>query len=478
MANWIDRAILGLSPERGARRLAARARAQVLMNYDAASKGRRTHGWKAPSTDADTAAGRSRGQLRFLSRDMIRNRSLAARGQAVVTGNVVGTGIMPSIRAEAEADTTEAMDVIRDHLLTPAIDAHGVEALPGLQRQVMNAVFSDGEVLIRRRMRDLRHEPDLRLPFQVQVMEVDYLDETITSHGRNEVIEGIEYGPTGRAVAYHLHDIHPGDGQHLKGNRFTSRRVPAQQVLHVRRIDRPGQMRGVPWLAPVMMTIGELGDYQESQILKQKIASLLAFFVEAGDDGQVFDGATLEEVSPGAIVGLSTGQKVTPSEPPRVDGYPDFMREGVRVIATGLGLTYESFGDLTGVNFSSGRMGRMEMDRFIQVWQQQLIVGQMCQGIARWTLETWPLVRVSRRLPPPPAGLDWTPPRRPLIDPSKEIGAAIDEIDAGLTSLQRKQREMGYDPDVIARERAEDARRGEAPPRPTPQPDEEDDNGR
>jgi len=478
MANWIDRAILGISPERGARRLAARAKAQVLMNYDAASKGRRTHGWKAPSTDADTAAGRSRKQLRFLSRDMIRNRSLAARGQAVVTGNVVGTGVMPSIRAEAEADTTEAMDVIRDHLLTPAIDAYGVEALPGLQRQVMNAVFSDGEVLIRRRMRDLRYEPDLRLPFQVQIMEVDYLDETITSHGQNEVIEGIEYGPTGRAVAYHLYDIHPGDGLHLKGHRFTSRRVPAQQIIHVRRIDRPGQMRGVPWLAPVMMTIGELSDYQESQILKQKIASLLAFFVEAGDDGQVFDGAKLEEVSPGAIVGLSTGQKVTPSEPPRVDGYSDFMREGVRVIATGLGLTYESFGDLTGVNFSSGRMGRMEMDRFIQVWQQQLIIGQMCQGIARWTLDAWPLVRMSQNLPPVPSGLDWTPPRRPLIDPSKEIGAAIDEIDAGLTSRQRKQREMGYDPDVIARERAEDARRDGAPAQPTPQPNEEDDNGR
>ncbi|WP_370045488.1 MULTISPECIES: phage portal protein [Salipiger] len=478
MANWIDRAILGIAPERGARRLAARAKAQVLMNYDAASKGRRTHGWKAPSTDADTAAGRSRKQLRFLSRDMIRNRSLAARGQAVVTGNVVGTGIMPSIRAEADADTTEAMDVIRDHLLTPAIDAYGVEALPGLQRQVMNAVFSDGEVLIRRRMRDLRYEPDLRLPFQVQVMEVDFLDETITSHGQNEVIEGIEYGPTGRAVAYHLYNVHPGDGLHMKGNRFTSTRVPAQQIIHVRRIDRPGQMRGVPWLAPVMMTIGELSDYQEAQILKQKIASLLAFFVEAGADGQIYDGTKLEEVAPGAIVGLSEGQKVTPSEPPKVDGYSDFMREGVRVIATGLGLTYESFGDLTGVNFSSGRMGRMEMDRFIQVWQQQLVIGQMCHGISRWTLDAWPLVRLSRRLPPVPAGLDWTPPRRPLIDPSKEIGAAIDEIDAGLTSRQRKQREMGYDPDVIARERLEDERRGGAPARPTPQPNEDPDDGR
>jgi len=464
MANLIDRAILAVSPVRAARRLAARAKAQTLMNYDAASRGRRTYGWKAPGTDADTAAGRSRTRLRNLSRDMIRNRSLAARGQAVVTGNVVGTGIMPSVRAETPEAAQEAMEVIRDHLLTPALDAYGVEALPGLQRQVMNAVFSDGEVLMRRRMRDLRYEPDLRLPFQVQVMEADYLDESITSYGQNEVVEGIEYGPTGRAVAYHLYDMHPGDGLHLKGKRFTSTRVPAQQILHIRRIDRPGQMRGVPWLAPVMMTIGELSDYQESQILKQKIGSLLAFFVEAGDEGQIHNGSKLEEVAPGAIVGLSPGQKVTPSAPPKVDEYPEFMREGVRVIATGLGLTYESFGDLTGVNFSSGRMGRMEMDRFIQVWQQQLIIGQMCSGIARWTLESWRLVQMSQHLPPPPKGLDWTPPRRPLIDPSKEIGAAIDEIDAGLTSRQRKQREMGYDPDVIARERAEDAARDGAVP--------------
>lgn len=474
MANWIDRAILQISPERGARRLAARAKAGVLMNFDAAGKGRRTHGWKAPATDADTAAGRSRKQLRFLSRDFIRNRSLAARGQAVVTGNVVGTGIMPSVQAETPEAATEAMEVIRAHLLTSAIDAYGVEALPGLQRQVMNAVFSDGEVLIRRRMRDLRYEPGLTLPFQIQLMEADYLDETITSHGQNEVVEGVEYGPTGRAVAYHLYDVHPGDGMHLKGRRFASRRVPAEQIIHVRRIDRPGQMRGVPWLAPVMMTIGELSDYQEAQILKQKIASLLAFFVEAGDDGTVYDGAKIEEIAPGAIVGLGVGQKVTPSEPPKVDGYPDFMREGVRVIATGLGLTYESFGDLTGVNFSSGRMGRMEMDRFIQVWQQQLIIGQMCNGIARWTLDSWRLVQLSQRLPPPPKTLEWTPPRRPLIDPSKEIGAAVDEIEAGLTSRQRKQREMGYDPDVIARERAEDAARDGAAPAPQPEPGEQD----
>jgi lambda family phage portal protein len=442
------------------------------MNYDAASKGRRTYGWKAPGTAADSAAGANRARLRNLSRDMIRNRSLAARGQAVVTGNVVGTGIMPSVRMADGDDATAAMEVIRDHLLTPAIDVYGVNALPGIQTQIMNTVFADGEVLVRRRMRDLRFEPGLQLPFQVQVLEVDHLDETIFTNGQNEVIDGIEYGPTGKAVAYHLFDQHPGDNRRITSGRFTSTRVPAQQILHIRRLDRPGQMRGVPWLAPVMMTLGELSDYQEAQILKQRIAALLAFFVEAGEDGAVYDGKDLAEIGPGSVVGLQAGQKMVASQPPTVDGYPDFMREGIRTIATGLGLTYESFGDLTGVNFSSGRMGRMEMDRFIQVWQQQIIIGELCNGIAGWTLDTWPLVQISRGLPAAPKALEWTAPRRPLIDPSKEIGAAIEEIDAGLNSRQRKQREMGLDPDVIARERAEDAARDAVlPQRPGPRPE-------
>lgn len=457
------RFLMQVSPERAKRRIRARIEARALMNYDAASRGRRAHGWKTPSTDADSAAGASRSRLRFLSRDFVRNRPLAARARDVITGNVVGAGIMPAAKmSEQDEDrATEAKAILRGHLLTPNIDAYGVSYLPALQAQVMNAVFTDGEVLVRRRMRNLSFEPGLQLPFQIQIMEVDHLDETVTSHGGNEVIDGIEYGPTGKAVAYHLYDQHPGDMLGVFTGKLKSRRVPAQQILHIRRIDRPGQMRGVPWLAPVMMTLGEISDYQEAQILKQKIAALLAFFVEADEDGTPYEGKPLDSVSPGAIVGLKAGQKVVPSQPPVVDGYGDFMREAVRTIAVGLGLTYESFGDLSKVSFISGRMGRMDMDRAVQAWQQMLIIAQFCEGVGRWTLDGWRLVQLSRRLPPAPESIGWTAPGRPMLDP-KEIDMALAEIEGGLSSLQRKQRERGLDPDEIARERTEDANR-EAP---------------
>lgn len=462
--NLIDRFLMQVSPRRALDRVRSRAKAETLMNFDAATQGRRVHGWKAPGTDADTAAGASRSRLRNLSRDFVRNRPLAARARDVVTGNVVGAGILPSVEmAKADDGQKEAaMAVIRNHLMTAAIDAYGVSYLPALQRQVMNSVFTDGEVLVRRRLRNLAFDPGLDLPFQIQLLEADHLDETLTSHGQNEVIDGIEYGPTGKAVAYHLFDQHPGDMLGALHGRLKSRRVPASEILHIRKIDRAGQMRGVPWLAPVMLTLGEISDYQEAQILKQRVGALLAFFVEADEDGNVYDGAPLQEVSPGAVVGLKSGQKVTASEPPKVDGYAEFMREAVRTIAVGLGLTYESFGDLSNVSFISGRMGRMDMDRAVQGWQQVLIIAQFCEGVGRWTQEGWRLARAARDLPPVPAKIAWTAPGRPMLDP-KEIDMALAEIEGGLTSLQRKQRERGLDPDEIARERAEDSARVTVP---------------
>ena len=102
----IDNFLLAVAPERALRRIKARAAAAAVMNYDAASKGRRTHGWRAPGTSADAAAYGTRATLRQLSRDMIRNRALAVRGRDVIAGNVVGTGILPSVRAASDDDTS------------------------------------------------------------------------------------------------------------------------------------------------------------------------------------------------------------------------------------------------------------------------------------------------------------------------------------------------------------------------------------
>ena len=461
----LDRVITEFSPSRGVQRLRARQQAKVLMNYDAATKGRRAAGWKRTGTDADAAANGSREAIRNLARDFVRNRPYAARYVDVVATNVVGTGIQFSVRHD-DLDRAGQIDaVLRQHMGTTDIDARGECDLSQLQRIIIRGVVVDGEILARRRMRVGIFGRNLKLGFQIEVIEADHLDTAVVSWGQNVVIEGVEYGPTGAVEAYHLFDEHPGSSRLLKS--LQSKRVPWQDVIHVRRFDRAAQSRGVSWLAPMILPMGELSDYQEAQILKQRMAALVAGVITTqedavgGKDGGAAKG--LEDLEPGALVTAPPGSTVTFTNPPRVEAYAEFMREGLSSIAMAGGVTYESLsGNLSGVNFSSGRMGRMEMDRNVEAWQEMLMVAQFCRGVERWCREAWSLQPV---LPREVLALDWTAPRRALIDPGKEIDAAITEIDAGLQSRQGVIRLLGRNPDRVRAERIADAQKdAEAPP--------------
>jgi len=463
MANAIDRLILAIAPERGLARINARTRAHALMNYDAATYGARAPVQKAPATDADTASRFHRARLRQVARELVRNREFAARAQTVIAGHVVGAGIVPSIEAEDQAVKDSATLLVNRHLLSKSVDTFSAQSLLGLQGVVAKTVVIDGEIFVRRRWRTGAYRGDLPLPFQIELIEADQLDTARTSYGENEVVDGIEIGPTGAPVAYHFLKTHPGKGTSVfrRGSRETTR-VTADDVLHIRRPDRPGQLRGVSWFAPVALKLAELQDYQEAEIVKQKMAALLAGIISGGDGTSAKDGPGLAELAPGMMVRLGTDEDVTFTSPPTVTSYDPFMRAGLRAIAAGLGITYEAFtGDLTGINYTGFRAGRVEMDRNVETWQKRILIEQFCDGVSRWFSEAW-------RLDPRNETVEgwtliWTPPKKPMVDPTKEIPAAIKEIDAGLTSRQRKQRELGLDPDVVAAERVEDETRAGAP---------------
>lgn len=469
----LDRVLAAYAPGLALKRHVARQQLSLRMRYDAAQPSRRTAAWRAPASSADAAGYElgARARLRHLARDMVRNRPYAARGVSVITGNVVGGGIAYAstpLDADAGGETVaRAERVLAEFFGSTAIDAGEQHTLASMQRLVQSAVVTDGEVLVRRRWRPGVYGTGLPLPFQVEVIEADLLDPWRTSYGENEVIEGVEYGPTGRIEAYHLLREHPGSVLR-RAYRRDSVRISASEILHIARRDRPGQTRGVTWFAPVMMTLGELSDYQEAEIVKQKMAALLAGVIEnelpedpaaPTDPEAAAAAAGLGALEPGVLVDLPPGQKVNWTTPPRVDGYDPFTRRTLAAVAMGLGITYESLaGDLSNVNFSSARMGRIEMDRNIEEWQRLIMIGQFCTGVARWVAEAWPLRFQGERLP---VRLDWTAPRRPPIDP-REVTATIAEVNAGLTSLERAQRSLGRDPETIQEERLRDIVRARA----------------
>lgn len=448
------------------RRKETRGLVEAVAGYDGAARGHRTAGRRIGSTSADREIWTSLIRLRDVHRELVRNNAYAARAVQVIASNVVGTGITMSIAKASKTVKDRLGALIEDHLETTAIDFDGRHNLYGLQNLAVRTVVESGEALIVRYRRS--STCGLPLPFQVRVLEPDYLNHWIDAGrmvgkmpAQNWISQGIEYDPEGRRVAYHLYKEHPGSL--FAGFSMETVRVPAEDVIHLYRVDRPGQSRGIPWGAPVIMSIWDLGDYEDAELMRQKIAACFAVFwidnggrtTLASDDGAspTDTGLSTDMLEPGLQQRLPPGLDVKFATPPTTQGFEAYLRANIRKIAIGYGVPYEALaGDLSQVNFSSGRMGWLEFQRNIGQWQWSMLIPHMCAGIGRWFLDA-----AEFRVPgASKARLKHTEPRREMIDPTKEIPAARDAIRAGLSSRSEELRRMGYDPEKVDAEIAED----------------------
>lgn len=237
-----------------------------------------------------------------------------------------------------------------------------------------------------------------------------------------------------------------------------SRPVPADDIIHLYRLDRPGQVRGVPWVAPIMLRMADYGDAVDAQVMRYKIAACYAAFITSPFDSprgvveEDEDGQKLSKLAPGIIDRLAPGEEVEFGRPPPVEGYDEFANVTLREIAAGRGISYEMMtGDLRGVNFSSGKMGRVEAQRNIDVWQQMLLIPEMCDPMMAWFLEGAELVGMDVRA----VEVRHKPPGREMIDPPREGRAEREMIRSGQKNLFQVLRERGVDPTEHLEEYAE-----------------------
>lgn len=463
----MDSIFRAVAPARAVERDRARLLSEGLRRarsyYDGASLGRRAESWRYRPTDANAEGSIARKTLREVSRDLCRNNAWAARAKRVIAHNMVGTGIIPNwMTANPRLrDRIEALG--KAHLDTTAVDVLGRHNLYGLQSLVAATVVESGECLIRWRPR--RADDGLPLAFQLQVMEPDYLDALKDGPLPNGgwMVQGIQYDPIGRIEGYWLYDRHPGSAQvQTRESRF----IPANQVAHVFWTDRAEEGRGIPWFAPVIQRLRDLGDYADAQLMRQKVAACFAAFIT--DDGTNSDGITAagandtyssEALEPGMISHLRPGESVEFGNPPQVADYDAFVASMLHEIAAGLGISYEALtGDLARVNFSSARMGWLEFQRSIDAWRNHMLMPQFCARVAQWTLDA-AFMEIGRTFP---VQVGWTAPRREMISPAQEVPAIVTAIRAGLTSRSEEQRKLGFDPADLDAEIAEDARRADS----------------
>lgn len=454
---WFDRMASQVAPRWYLKRTRARLQTELaLRNYEGASVGRRTQGWRRVSTDATQASGPFLGRLRDVARDLVRNNGYAESAVSTIVDHVVGWGIVP----KPNPNNPAVRELWKRWAETTACDADGRHDFYGLQELALRTVIESGEVLIRRRLRFA--SDGLPIPMQLQVLEPDFLDtakDSLTlNNGGARIVQGVEFDALGRRVAYWLFPEHPGSAFATA----SSVRVPAANVLHVFRQLRPGQVRGVSWFAPVLLKFKDADELDDAELMKQKIAACLAVITSDADGsnaplGTTNNGETTPEIDslePGMILNVTPGRSIDVVQPPSVREYAEFAAITQRAIATGLGVTYEDLtGDYNDLPFSAARMSLLRHWARVERWRWKTIIPQLCDPVWAWFAETATIFGTNV------GTAEWSAPPLPIVDPVNEGLAFQRNVRAGMMSLSEALRERGYDPETVLEEMAEDNKR-------------------
>ena len=461
MIAFVQRALVALGLSRAPTGLPAPEK----RYYDSARPSRLTSDWYAPPTGANAEIWAALNTSRNRCRDLVRNNPHAARAIAAMVHNIVGTGITATCTATDPAIRKRVNDLFA--LWAEQMSVSDDLDLAGLQSLAVRSWLESGEVVLRRRWR--RPEDGLAVPCQVQVLEADFLnDQKNDAIGQTggRVIQGVEFDAIDRRTAYWLWTAHPGDiAFSSQVGAVQTQRIPAADVAHVFEALRPGQVRGVSWLSPAVLSLRQLDEYDRAEMIRKRTEACLAGFIVPGDEATFnddddgigpaatdSDGNVLDRIEPGMLAVLRNGKDIRFPAPGQNGTYPEYVRAHLRTIAAGLRMPYELLtGDLSQVNYSSYRAGWIDFRRQVQMLQRQVVIPLLCKPIWRWFVEA---AIAGGQLPAGEYPCRWTPPRFEDLDRLKEAQATIAEVRAGIRSQQSVILDNGDDPDQILAEQA------------------------
>ena len=443
-----------------------------IGGFDAGQHHRRLRGFRATRAHVNALIAAAGPDITARARWLVRNNGYAVNAVESWAANTVGDGIKPISKI---GDAARKEELQRLWLAwTDEADAEGLTDFYGLQRRAAREVFMAGEVFFRIRMR--RAGDGLTVPLQLQMLPAEMLplEQTGTAANGNAIRQGIEFDRIGRRVAYHFLRRHPGDSTDpgLSGEVV---RVPAAEVIHVIDPVEGGQLRGVSKLAPAIVKLFLLDQYDDAELDRKKVAAMYAMFVTSpapenplalAEDDEVPAGV---EISPGQIVRLDPGEDVTVGQPADSGAtYEPFQYRTLLQISAALGIPYPYIAnDMVKGNFSNSRLALIEFRRRVSAWQHSVMVYQLCRPVyARWMdaavlsgVLTLPGYEANRaRL----LTADWLPTKWDWVDPLKDANAEIAQIEAGLKSRTQAIAERGYDAEQVDREIAAERARERA----------------
>lgn len=449
--------------------------------YEGAGSKRRLYGFRPSEGSINSLLLGAGPVLRARARHLVRNNPYARRAQRVFVSNVVGAGIRP-IPETVDADLKRAISALWNDWVDEC-DADGLMDFYGLQTLAARAIFDAGECFVRFRPRYARD--GLSVPLQLQVLESEFcpyeLNQTL-SNG-NVIRSGVEFNPIGKRVAYHFWRKHPGEYAMTPGDVGLTR-VPAEDVMHIFEPMRPGQVRGVSWLAAAIVRAWLTDQYEDAELERKKVAALFAGFItrpavtaddpplgaqeqpgEGGPDtSQNADNEVIAGLSPGMMQVLEEGEDIKFSAPADVGpNFEAFLYRALLAMCAGMDMPYSNVtGDFKSANYSSERARMLDTRAAVKPVQKALNFTlnkptyrrMISDAVVAGALDVTPARFMQDRRDIVRAG--WIPPLLEWVNPKDDADATIALIRAGLKSresavLEREGKTLDQLDEEIAR---------------------------
>lgn len=420
--------------------------------YGGAQFGRLVSDWVAQSTSIDSEIRMSLRTLRNRSRQLCRDNEFARNAIRAITNNVIGKGVGLQMQVKMQRQRTGGPSLnesINEQIETAWAawckkeNCHvgGTLSFEDIERLLVSSVAESGEVLIR-----MVKQPfgSSKVPFALEIIESDQLIDERNGHADNgnEIRMGVERDTWGRPVQYWFYPRHPGDYQFQSVQPAKYKTIVADEIVHLFKVDRVGQTRGVPWMTPALKRLHQISGYEEAEVIRARAEASIMGFIQTPDgelqDDGVQDNQRVTDFSPGKIEALGPGEQFNPFVPNRAGNqYEPFMRTMLRAVAAGIGVSYEAISkDYSQSNYSSSRLALLDDRDQWRVLQSWMIENFHQRVFCAW-LE---MAVMSGELKLPRYELDrdmyessvkWLPRGWSWVDPTKEVQAYKEAVRSG-----------------------------------------------
>lgn len=420
----------------------------IRASYDAArTTDENSRHWRnADALSAIAAGSRSvRATIRNRARYEVANNSIARGIVLTLANDVIGLG--PRLQLQTKDPNVNRAVEAQFHAWATEIN------LSGKLRTMRMAKASDGEAFAVLTTNESLASP---VKLDLRLVEADRVTTPLTGTlgvAEEQAVDGITFDQWGNPKTYSILRRHPGAARAVPSAYGDAASVPAKNVLHWFRADRPEQRRGLPDLMPALPLFALLRRFTLATLTAAETAANFAVIMKTNSQA----GLEAANISPYTVMELERNIAMfapegwEPSqlraEHPAATFQP-FRRAIINEIARCVNMPYNVAAcDSSEYNYASGRLDHQLYFKSIAV-ERDLAEALVLRPIFSSWIDEAIRVRDTDLFPQITRAVwpaTWMWPGRELMDPLKEAKGAEILLKIGLMSEAQFYGQQGRD---------------------------------